>query len=306
MAAEHLLSISALNKQEVKAGQLSGFRNQPMFSVVTVCLNAGSKLAETVRSILGQSFEDYEIIVKDGGSYDGSLVGLPQATKIKLIVSDDTGIYDAMNQGLSHCTGQYVLFLNAGDRLASMGVLAKVYSIATKSSPVLIYGNYYNDEYKNIVRSPARLTKRLLFRNMLCHQACFIRRSVLVTSGGFDTTFSLMGDYDMLAKILIRQSLSYQHIDHIVSNYRGGGISRSPEGLRTCRCEMDIIRHRYYNRWEQHYYYYAYLLTLPSLRNWLMTSSHCKRIWPLYVSFINAYNNVLYGSICAKKRHRQL
>ena len=88
---------------------------QNSFSIVVVCLNPGEKLTETVNSILSQQYGNYEIIIKDGGSADGSLEKLPADSRIRLLTCKDSGIYDAMNQALPMITGQYVLFLNCGD-----------------------------------------------------------------------------------------------------------------------------------------------------------------------------------------------
>ena len=70
------------------------------FSIITVCLNAGNDLLETVESTLKQSYSEFEIIVKDGFSKDESICKLPQDKRIHLVQKKDTGIYDAMNQGI--------------------------------------------------------------------------------------------------------------------------------------------------------------------------------------------------------------
>jgi glycosyltransferase involved in cell wall biosynthesis len=120
------------------------------FSIIVVCLNAGGKLQQTIESILCQTEQDYEIIVKDGGSTDGSVEklrdtwqadvqyesqsdqtkeiqgGARTPEKIRIYCQKDSGIYDAMNQALCHAEGDYVYFLNCGDLLADENVLARV------------------------------------------------------------------------------------------------------------------------------------------------------------------------------------
>ena len=134
---------------------------KPFFSIIVVSLNAGERLKNTVESILGQSCEDYEVIIKDGGSTDGSLDFLPKNhcshstiekgtindeldqekkrgkpaeqekikaadyERIKLITKKDQGIYDAMNQALEEAVGEYYLFLNCGDYFYDLKVLEK-------------------------------------------------------------------------------------------------------------------------------------------------------------------------------------
>ena len=98
----------------------------PMFSILVVSLNPGGKLVETVRSVAKQTDRDYEVIVKDGGSKDGSLdalraylqeSGTPQ--QVRILEQPDTGIYDGMNQATRAARGEYNYFLNCGDKCTS-------------------------------------------------------------------------------------------------------------------------------------------------------------------------------------------
>ena len=95
------------------------------FSVIVVCLNAGQKLHDTLESILAQDYKDYEIVVKDGGSKDGSIEKMVQNEAIQLFVENDKGIYDAMNQAVAHAKGEYLIFMNCGDRFHDGTVLSK-------------------------------------------------------------------------------------------------------------------------------------------------------------------------------------
>lgn len=96
------------------------------FSIIVVCLNAGDELIKTVDSVRHQTCTDYEILVKDGGSKDGSLEKLPQEERIQTVVCKDKSIYDAMNQASTYAKGRYVLYLNCGDYLADETVLEQV------------------------------------------------------------------------------------------------------------------------------------------------------------------------------------
>ena len=83
------------------------------FSIITVCLNAGEDLIATVTDTLCQTYENFEIVVKDGFSTDGSVEKLPADDRIRLVRKKDTGIYDAMNQAVREATGDYLIFMNA-------------------------------------------------------------------------------------------------------------------------------------------------------------------------------------------------
>lgn len=129
------------------------------FSIIVVCLNEGEKLHRTIQSILDQTEEDYEIIVKDGGSTDGSVekliadmgpadgdavqrskdgcVDVPEresaaGKRLKIYKEKDSGIYDAMNQAVAHASGKYIFFLNCGDYLYQKDVLSRVKQMVGK------------------------------------------------------------------------------------------------------------------------------------------------------------------------------
>ena len=104
------------------------------FSIITTSFNPGEKLMFTIKSILDQDFRDFEIVVKDGASKDRTPEKLQQdkragqaiaEQKLKLIIKEDRNVYDGMNQALEVCQGEYILFLNCGDRFHDRKVLAK-------------------------------------------------------------------------------------------------------------------------------------------------------------------------------------
>ena len=106
------------------------------FSIIVVCLNAGDKLRETIDSIRSQTEQDYEVIVKDGGStdeitlkyFDDELknLALYHSHQFCFVQKKDAGIYDAMNQAISHVQGDYIFFLNCGDVFYDKNVLKRV------------------------------------------------------------------------------------------------------------------------------------------------------------------------------------
>ncbi|MCD7835418.1 MAG: glycosyltransferase, partial [Lachnospiraceae bacterium] len=95
------------------------------FSVIVVCLNPGDKLNQTLDSILSQTYGNIEIIVKDGGSNDGSIENMRKDTRIRFYNEKDKGIYDAMNQAVLHAAGELIIFLNCGDVFYDGKVLEK-------------------------------------------------------------------------------------------------------------------------------------------------------------------------------------
>lgn len=100
-----------------------------LYSIIVVCLNSGQRLCDTIESILNQTYGNYEVIVKDGGSSDGSVEKLMKVcddNRIRVHIRQDKGIYDAMNQAAGLARGEYYLFLNTGDSFYDETVLDKI------------------------------------------------------------------------------------------------------------------------------------------------------------------------------------
>ena len=116
------------------------------FSIIVVCLNPGTKLNQTLDSILAQTCPDFEVIVKDGGSRDGSIESMRTDGRIHLYQEPDHSIYEAMNQAVSHVTGDYILFLNCGDLFYDKEVLAHTAQFM-EQHPMKLQGIYYGDTY---------------------------------------------------------------------------------------------------------------------------------------------------------------
>lgn len=213
--------------------------DHPFFSIITITLNSGELSLATAQSVLSQTFRDYEYLVKDGGSSDGTVSQLNQLG-IEVIVAEDHGIYDAMNQALKRSRGDYVYFLNAGDTLISPSVLEQIHQTILESQyPSLVFGDirilgehpFMDEDRRDLIYS-SRLGRFYLFRRMICHQAWFMRRDLIEQCHGFSTTYRLLSDYDLLLKVVLKQRARYRKADLLTVNYLGGGASEvQPERL---------------------------------------------------------------------------
>ena len=153
------------------------------FSIITVSLNAGDKLTETVKNILAQKDADLEIVIKDGLSSDGSAdkVKALNDPRIRIFEQKDTGIYDGMNQGISHASGDFYIFMNCGDRFYDDEVLKRFEKAAseyieakglpTEKKPLIIYGSRYSSLNESVEYISPKITPLVCFRNIPCHQA---------------------------------------------------------------------------------------------------------------------------------------
>lgn len=206
---------------------------KPMFSIITVCYNAADDLKRTLASVAAQTTDDYEHIIIDGASTDGSvslLVDAGIADARRVIVSEpDKGIYDAMNKGLGRATGEYLIFLNAGDIFYdsdTLGVYAD--AIAANNHPGIIYGQtILVDRSGTMVgerhlKAPEVLTYKSFAQGMLvCHQAMAVLRCIAPL---YDTRWRLSADYDWAVKCLQHSRLNV-YTGRIMCRYLSEGAT---------------------------------------------------------------------------------
>lgn len=194
-------------------------------------------MAATFQSVFAQTFDDFEYIVIDGGSTDGSVALIEDhASKIDYWVSErDRGIYHAMNKGIAVARGTYLLFLNGGDELLDEGVLAQAFYEVAPEHPDLVYFNIkYEMEYGRcrVDTFPKQLTLKYIITEYLPHQATLIKRTLFDPSnvGLYDETHAIASDWKFFALALFKYHASYQYIPLTLSFFRFGGISTTMDG----------------------------------------------------------------------------
>lgn len=272
------------------------------FSIVTVSLDAGQDLFKTVASVGGQRFANFEHLIKDGGSTDGSLERVQRASQTRIISRQDTGIYNAMNQALTECMGKYVLFLNAGDVFFDDGVLEAVAQVCgAEHSPGLVYTDYATTFEHKRVKSPHQLRESFLFRTMLCHQACFVRKDYFELCGGFDTSLKVVADFDFLLRIVLRAHATTYHIPIVGVISKEGGYSSRPEIFKLALREVEMLRRRYFVKHKRLLYGACYALTIPRFRNAVVRNPSLAFLRSFYRRAVNAINSLVYGQA---KNHR--
>lgn len=178
----------------------------PLISIITITYNAAEVIEPTLASLAAQTFRDFEHIVADGASKDGTPDIIRRLSTSSLVVSEpDGGLYDAMNKGLRRARGKYVLFLNAGDSLHSPDTLER-YARAAVRDPDIIYADtYIVDSRRNFIvhrhlSVPDKLSFQSFARGMLvCHQAFMLRRKL---APEYDTAYRFSADYDWCVRAL--------------------------------------------------------------------------------------------------------
>ncbi len=250
------------------------------FTVITVCLNAGEKLERTLNSILQQTCTDVEVVLKDGGSTDGSVTEwqrkaaeIPGAERVRVYTQKDKGIYDAMNQAMAHAEGEFVLFLNCGDVLYGNDVLEKINQVieaqrmaGTDCGSLVLYGDTYSEKNKAVIMSPPTVTGFTCYRNIPCHQSC-IYSAALCKGKKYDLQYKIRADYDHFLWCFYHEKAAMYHLGFPVASYEGGGYSENRENRRRDRQEHKQITACYMNRRELLQYRLAMACTLAPLRS---------------------------------------
>ncbi|MBT3191566.1 MAG: glycosyltransferase [Verrucomicrobia bacterium] len=241
--------------------------HSPLFSIVTVCLNPGDDLASTVDSVLSQAFDDYELLIKDGGSEDGTQTIHWEDPRIRVESSPDDGIYDAMNQALEKCSGNYVVFMNAGDIFYDAAVLSRLASLVLSADrPAVVYCDVHNRLLNIVLHYPEHLSRQFLYRKTICHQATFVRRDCFTRFGRFDASLPLLADYDLLLRLIIKEGQTYRHASFVGTSYQDGGTSAAPEAAAERRTQVRIVRARHMALGHRLLFGALWHATLPRLR----------------------------------------
>lgn len=196
---------------------------QPLISVIIVVKNACATITSAVESIREQSYSAVECIVIDGASTDGTLEILQNDSSIDMLISEpDRGIYDAMNKGIRHASGEWILFLGADDRLADRNVLARVFSVSYESK--LIYGNV---RFGQSCLYDGYFSKSKLMWKNICHQAIFYRRELFQKIGLFHERYPLWADWEFNLRAFADPVTKPQHINEVISLYGAHGLSHA-------------------------------------------------------------------------------
>lgn len=189
------------------------------FSIVTITYNNRDGLSRTANSIQNQTNKNYEWIIIDGASTDGTQDDFPHYPSATIISEPDNGIYDAMNKGINRATGDYLIFMNAGDMFATPDILDHVNSL-THPNPDLIYGDSIEGAYYKTARTPQHINWGLFTH----HQAIFYNRQALGDIR-YDTHYKIAADYDLTLRFL-QNHKNAMYIRKPICIFEQGGISQ--------------------------------------------------------------------------------
>lgn len=200
------------------------------YSIITINYNNRDGLRKTIESVIHQTYHDFEYIVIDGGSTDGSVDVLKEYDKnIDYWVSEpDKGIYNAMNKGIAQAHGEYLNFMNSGDCFNDKEVLNMMLPFLFDD---IVHGKQYEGSTNSISFMVSDIpTMRYLYESSLRHQSCFIRR-VLFKDSLYDEHYRIVSDWKFFIEKIIFQNCTFCFAPVVVASFEGNGISSQLEEL---------------------------------------------------------------------------
>lgn len=218
-------------------------------TVITVSYNAEDKIEKTIQSVIEQTFLQFEYIIVDGESTDRTLEIAKtyeqqfrqKGIDFRIIHEPDNGIYDAMNKGIRHANGDWLLFMNAGDELFQKDVLSEVFQHIVQNTCDIYYGDaVFSSEgyYKKVIaQEPHSIPQGMFF----CHQSTFTRREIM-TEYLFNTDYRIGADWNFFLSVY-QDGYKFQHIDCVIAFYEFDGVSST--NIKASNKEGEFIRKRH-------------------------------------------------------------
>lgn len=236
--------------------QVNHTKNQlEKISIVTICYNIESSIVPTCESVIAQTYPNFEWIVVDGGSTDGTLDVLKsyEGRMTRLISEKDNGIYDALNKGIREASGTWIVFLNGGDSFASHSVLEEIFN-KTRDDADIIYGNtllskegkVFDHVHADDVNEAGRI---FFFGNCINHQSAFIRRELFERYGLYDETYKICADHEKWV-VFATNNCRFKWEDIFVAIYDVKGVSGVKTSRKQVGKERKMIQQTYFSRKE--------------------------------------------------------
>lgn len=200
--------------------------NNPKLSIIIATFNAAKTLNVALDSVLNQTFQDWECVIVDGASKDNTIdvvkSYVERDSRIRYISEPDKGIYDAFNKGWKMAKGEWIYYLGADDELLKDGI-SQMFGKEIRSD--IIYGDIVLDTGLR-TKFLHSLAPNELWGDMISHQAILMKRKILEDFGGFNESYKICADFDLMQRLLIAQC-EMQHFNSFVAIFNCSGISGS-------------------------------------------------------------------------------
>jgi glycosyltransferase involved in cell wall biosynthesis len=223
----------------------------PFFSIIIPTYQSQLSIKYALSSIVSQCFTNFEILIIDALSSDNTLESIKsfKDLRIRIISESDKGVYDAMNKGVTHARGEWLLFLGSDDRLHNNDVLKKVAEFLKSASKTVVYGDTELEGDVSWAKGEkiygGKFSLYRLLRRNICHQAIFYKREFLLKNNlSYNLSYPVSADWDLNLRAWLIQP--FQYYPGIISYFTAGGISSG--GRDDCfQQSIPNLYNKYYN-----------------------------------------------------------
>jgi glycosyltransferase involved in cell wall biosynthesis len=219
-------------------------------SIITINFNNATELIKTINSVIIQTWKEFEFIIIDGGSTDGSVEIIKQnQDQLTYWVSEpDHGIFHAMNKGIAKANGEYLLMLNSGDFLCDKDVLSQIFSSIINEEDILagdvyraVSGQVFDKSY-----FPNTLTFSFLRSGTLSHQAAFIKRKLHDVVGLYDEDLKFASDWKFFILAICKYNATYRHLHLFTTTCDANGLTCDPGNFIAMKQENNQVLKQYF------------------------------------------------------------
>ncbi|MBD5468184.1 MAG: glycosyltransferase [Lachnospiraceae bacterium] len=201
-----------------------------LVTIITVCYNSEKTIAQTIESVLHQTYSDIEYLIIDGKSSDNTMkivenYRMAFGARMRVVSEPDNGIYDAMNKGIRMASGDLIGIINSDD-FYEQDAVEKIVRSYRKDMCAVLYGavrNLVDDREESV----SILSHEFLDRRMIGHPACFITKSAYDRYGLYDTKYCSVADYDLMLRYRNSGGVEFVPVYEIIANFRSGGMCSS-------------------------------------------------------------------------------
>jgi len=225
-------------------------KSNPFITVIIPTKNSELHIKKCLSSILNQTFLDYEIIIRDCISDDDTLKSINSFNdnRIKVYSEIDSGVYDAMNKGITTAKGEWIYFLGSDDELFGNRVFDNVYELLKTSRNMAIYGSVLVVGDAGWAKDgevyDGHFSIEKIISNNICHQSIFYNKRMFNNSETFNQSYKICADHDL--NIRLATKFRFHHIDLIIAKFRGGGLSSQTDANFISDFDNIVIKHHPY------------------------------------------------------------
>lgn len=222
----------------------------PKVSIITINYNDKSGLEKTINSVLSQKNKDFEFIIIDGGSTDGSVDLIKQhKEEITYWVSEkDKGVYNAQNKGIKVAKGTFINFMNAGDIFNNPNVLQDIHQDLTDDYDIY-YGNNYKvkaNGSKRLKTYEEKLKFSFFYGSSINHQSSFIRKSLFDKYFYYNENFKIVSDWEFFIYTICKENVPYKYINKTIADYDFTGMSSNEKNAKQTYIERQEVFQKYF------------------------------------------------------------